>query len=131
MTLHVQLVSPEQVLYEGDADMVIARVLQEGDIAFLTGHAPFLGALATHPIQLILADRTREVFAVHGGFIEVSNDNVTVLSDVAELPNSIDVERAEEAKRRCEALLAAEPNDFVAAAALERANLRLAVASKS
>ena len=54
MTLHVQLVSPEQVLYEGDADMVIARVLQEGDIAFLTGHAPFLGALATHPIQLIL-----------------------------------------------------------------------------
>ena len=61
---------------------------------------------------------------MHGGFIEVSNDNVTVLSDVAELPNSIDVERAEEAKRRCEELLAAEPDDFVAAAALERANFR-------
>ena len=68
---------------------------------------------------------------MHGGFIEVSHDNVTVLSDVAELPDAIDVERAEEAKRRCEALLAAEPDDFVAAAALERANLRLAVAAKS
>jgi len=131
VTLHVQLVSPEQVLYEGDADMVIARVLEEGDIAFLTGHAPFLGALALHPIQLILGDGSREVFAVHGGFIEVSHDSVTVLSDVAELPDAIDVERAEEAKRRCEEIIARDPDDFVAAAALERANLRLAVAAKS
>ena len=54
MTLRVSLVSPEEVLFEGDADMVIARVLEEGDVAFLTGHAPFLGALATHPVELIL-----------------------------------------------------------------------------
>ena len=43
MTLHVELVSPEQVLYSGDASMVVARTSGGGDIAFLTGHAPFLG----------------------------------------------------------------------------------------
>ena len=94
MALHVELVSPEQVLFEGDADMVIVRTLEEGDIAFLTGHAPFLGALATWPIELILDDGSRHIFAVHGGFAEVSNDRVMILSDVAELSEYIDVERA-------------------------------------
>ena len=45
MTLRVELVSPEQVLYSGDASMVVARTAGGGDIAFLTGHAPFLGVL--------------------------------------------------------------------------------------
>jgi F-type H+-transporting ATPase subunit epsilon len=128
--LHVALVSPEDVLYEGDADMVIARTRGEGDIAFQPGHAQFLGALATWPVELILADGARQVFAVHGGFVEVSHDRVTVLSDVAELSDYIDVERAQEAKSRCEEILNRDPDDFVAAASLERANIRLEVAAR-
>ena len=45
MTLHVDLVSPERILYSGEADLVIARTVGGGDIAFLGGHAPFVGAL--------------------------------------------------------------------------------------
>ena len=131
MTLHVELVSPEQVLYEGDADMVIVRTLEEGDLAFLTGHAAFLGALATWPIELIPESGDRLVFAVHGGFAEVSHDKVTILSDVAELSDVIDVERAAQAKARCEELLARDPDDWVAAAALARASTRLEVASRA
>jgi F-type H+-transporting ATPase subunit epsilon len=131
VALHVELVSPEQVLFEGDADMVIVRTLEEGDIAFLTGHAPFLGALATWPIELILDDGSRRIFAVHGGFAEVSNDRVMILSDVAELSEYIDVERAAEAKARCEEILARDPEDFVAQAALDRATTRLEVASRA
>jgi F-type H+-transporting ATPase subunit epsilon len=131
VTLRVQLVSPEEVLFEGDADMVIARVLEEGDVAFLTGHAPFLGALATHPVELILPEGGRWTFAVHGGFIEVSHDAVTILSDVAELPDVIDVERAAAAKQRAETILATAPNDFEAIDALKRAEMRLQVASKA
>ena len=45
MTLQVELVSPERILWTGEADMVIARTVGGGDIAFLSGHAPFVGAL--------------------------------------------------------------------------------------
>ena len=53
MTLHVELVSPEQVLYSGDASMVVARTAGGGDIAFLTGHAPFLGVLVPGVVRVI------------------------------------------------------------------------------
>lgn len=128
MALQVQLVSPEQVLYEGEADMVIGRTLGGGDIAFLPGHAPFLGALATWPVELVLPGGGRQRFAVHGGFVEVSGDRVTILSDVAELPHYIDIERAARAKANAEAILRDNPENPEALAALERANIRLQVA---
>ena len=74
--------------------MVIARTVGGGDIAFLTGHAPFVGALDIDPVPVRAEDGADEVIAVHGGFVEVSNDRVTVLSDVAEVASQIDVERA-------------------------------------
>jgi F-type H+-transporting ATPase subunit epsilon len=125
--MQVQLVSPEQVLYEGEADMVIARTVGGGDIAFLPGHAAFLGALATWPVRIIQPDGELRA-AVHGGFIEVSNSKVTVLTDVAELPEQIDVARAEQARDRAQQAIAANADDEEAAAALERALVRLEVA---
>ena len=47
MSLQVQVVSPERILWTGDAAMVTARTVEGGDITFLTGHAPFVGALET------------------------------------------------------------------------------------
>jgi F-type H+-transporting ATPase subunit epsilon len=126
--MQVQLVSPEQVLYEGDADMVVARTTGGGDIAFLPAHAAFLGALATWPVRVIQSDGVEVRAAVHGGFVEVSNDTVTVLTDVAELPEQIDVARATEARDRALQALAANADDEEAAAALQRAEVRLEVA---
>jgi F-type H+-transporting ATPase subunit epsilon len=126
--MEVQLVSPEQVLYIGEADMVIARTLDGGEIAFLRGHAPFLGALADSSVRLVLADGGQERFAVHGGFVEVSHDRVIVLSDVAELKGDIDTERATAAKARAEEALRANAEDEDALAALARAEVRLEVA---
>ncbi|HEX2049315.1 MAG TPA: F0F1 ATP synthase subunit epsilon, partial [Actinomycetota bacterium] len=42
MALQVELVSPERILYSGEAEMVVARTVSGGEVAFLTGHAPFL-----------------------------------------------------------------------------------------
>jgi F-type H+-transporting ATPase subunit epsilon len=126
--MEVQLVSPEQVLYVGEADMVIARTLGGGEIAFLRGHAPFLGALADSSVRLVLADGGQERFAVHGGFVEVAHDRVIVLSDVAELAADIDADRAREAKARAEDALRANAEDEEAQAALTRADVRLEVA---
>jgi len=127
VTLQVQVVSPERILWTGEADMVIARTVGGGDIAFLTGHAPFVGALDIGQVTVRPPEGSDDHVAVHGGFVEVSNDHVTILSDVAEVASQIDVERARRAQERAEAALRVE-HDAEAEAALARANLRLQVA---
>ena len=127
MSFVVQLVSPERVLYEGDAEMVVCRTT-DGEIAFLPGHVPFVGALGVAKVRIILPEKGELAVAVHGGFVEVSGHHVTVLSDVAELPEQIDVVRAQTAKERAAQRVAADATDEDAAAALARAELRLEVA---
>jgi F-type H+-transporting ATPase subunit epsilon len=126
MSLQVELVSPERILYSGEADMVIARTVGGGELAFLTGHAPFVGALdiATVTIRSSSGD---EVVAVHGGFVEVSTDRVTILSDVAELGSQIDVERARRAAASAEERMH-RAEDAEAEAAARRAHVRLVAA---
>lgn len=132
--LHVELVSPEHVAYSGDAKMIIARTI-EGDIAFLPGHVPFIGVLATHPVRVLLDDGGEQFIAVHQGFVEVSapdaegDTRVTILSDVCELPAEIDVARATTAKGRAEDALRVDSEDEDAKGALARADVRLTVAA--
>lgn len=125
--LTVEVVSPEAVLYSGEATMVITRTLGGGEIAFQAGHAPFLGALTENHTRVFLVDGTTEDIAVHGGFVEVSANKVSILSDTAELAGQIDVERARRAKERAEAQLR-HGHDAEAISALSRANARLTTA---
>lgn len=97
MTMRVELVSPERILFSGDADMVVCRTAG-GEIAFLTGHAPFLGALGIGTVRIHQGDGQVVKAAVHEGFVEVKDNRVIVLSDVAELPDQIDAERARRAR---------------------------------
>ena len=107
--LAVELVSPEEVTYSGSAQMVIVRTVEEGDIAFQAGHVPFLGVLAPWSVDVLRPGDGRDTFAVHRGFVEVSHNRVTILSDVSEAAAGIDVDRAEQARNRAaEALAAAE-----------------------
>jgi F-type H+-transporting ATPase subunit epsilon len=129
--VEVQLVSPEEVLYKGEARMVVVRTLGGGDIAFENNHAQFLGALADWPARVKFEDGTQQWFAVHGGFVEVGQNHVVILSDVAELASSIDVDRAHAAKARAEELLRVNPDDEEAAVALLRADVRLEVAANA
>lgn len=127
MALQVELVSPEALLYEGTAQTVIARTT-EGEIGIMGGHIPFVGTLVPGHIRVIAEDGSVQGLAVHGGFLEMSGDHLTILSDVAELSADIDVARAQDAKARAEAALAANSDDLDAAGALRRANARLAAA---
>ena len=127
MALQVELVSPEEIVYTGEATMVVART-PEGDLAFQPGHIPFIGTLLGRgPVKIFLTDGSVKLVAVHSGFVQVANDVVSILSDVAELPESIDVPRAEAARDRARAALAANATDDTARAALDRAELRLSV----
>ena len=127
--LDVELVSPEEVTYSGTAEMVIVRTVEEGDIAFQAGHVAFLGVLAPWSVDVLRPGGERDTFAVHRGFVEVSHNKVTILSDVSEAADEIDVARAEAARQRASEVLAADADDAGAVAALERAELRLRIAS--
>jgi F-type H+-transporting ATPase subunit epsilon len=126
-TMTVEVVSPEAVLYSGEAEMVITRTLGGGEIAFQPGHAPFLGALIENHTRVFLPGGPVEDIAVHGGFVEVSGNKVAILSDAAEIASKIDVERARAARERAEEQLRHE-HDAEAASALARANARLSAA---
>ena len=128
MALQVELVSPERVLYSGEADTVVARTVGGGDIAFLSGHAPFLGALQIAGMQIHESGGEVKHIAVHGGFVEVSHDKVTILSDVSEHQKDIDVRRAQAARDRARGALDEDEGDAAAAAALARSLLRLRTA---
>ena len=124
-TMQVELVSPEKVVFSGEATQVITRTLGGGEIAFLPGHAPFLGALTENHTRITLADGTQLDVAVHGGFVQVANNKVSILSDIAEVSDQIDRGRATAAKERAEAALRGTEPDPEAEAALSRANARL------
>ena len=121
--MQVEVVSPEKVLFSGEAKQVITRTL-DGEIAFLPGHAPFLGALSECHTRITIADDSVLDVAVHGGFVQVSGNTVSLLSDVAELADQIDRDRALRAKDAAEALLAKE-HDAEVESALSRAHARL------
>lgn len=131
MPMHVELVSPERVLLSIEATMVLARTIGGGDIAFLPGHAPFIGALAPWVVEIIPVEGPRQLAAVHGGFISITDDSVKILSDLAELADGIDVNRAQAALERAAAVTAGGGDDVAVAEAISavaRANARLRAA---
>ena len=126
-TMRVEVVSPERVLFSGEATQVITRTLGGGEIAFLAGHAPFLAALIPNHSRLYLTDGSILDVAVHGGFVEVSNGKVSILTDFAELGSEIDKAKAHADIERLQEQLRHE-HDANGAAELARAHARLSAA---
>ncbi|RBW68728.1 F0F1 ATP synthase subunit epsilon [Bacillus taeanensis] len=129
-TLKVSVVTPDGPVFEGEASMVSARS-QSGELGILPGHIPLVAPLTISAVRLQQSGNTQMV-AVSGGFIEVRPDQVTVLAQSAELPSSIDVNRARAAKERAERRLNDAKQDNVdfkrAEIALKRAVNRLDIA---
>ena len=106
--MDVSIVSPEQRVWQGEADMVIARS-PEGEFGILRGHIPFLAALVPGRVTVV-SGSDREEFFVPGGFLEASGPaddyHVIVLADDAESLADVDVaearRRLDEARRRRE-----------------------------
>ena len=127
MPMQVELVSPERILLLVEATMVRARTIGGGDIAFLSGHTSFIGALDTWTVDIRPVEGPPILAAVHGGFISINHDHVKILSNLAELADQVDVARAEAAAERAEATVRAQ-EDAEAEAALARAHARLRAA---
>jgi F-type H+-transporting ATPase subunit epsilon len=133
MTIHCEIVSQDRRVFVGDVDMVVAPGA-DGVMGILPDHMPLLSTLKVGELKVCRGANV-DVFAISGGVIEIRPDSVTILADAAERADEIDVARAEEARRRAEAELAAAPAvntaAFLAAqASLRRSNLRLTVARR-
>jgi F-type H+-transporting ATPase subunit epsilon len=125
--MQVELVSPEAVLFSGEATQVVARTL-DGDIAFLNDHAPFIGALDISEVR-VWTDGGVVSVAVNGGFVEVSNNTVTLLSDGAVLASEVDTTAVQAELDQAQATLRDAPDSEAAAAAVTWAEVRLRVAA--
>ncbi|GLU50406.1 F0F1 ATP synthase subunit epsilon [Nocardiopsis ansamitocini] len=97
--LFVELVSPERELWAGEGDMVIVKTV-DGEIGVQPGHVPVLALLAPGAVVRVLGAKADGEIraAVHGGFISVASGNrVSILAEIAELADEIDVDRAQTA----------------------------------
>jgi len=79
--LQVSVISPERTIFEGSADMVVAPAW-DGQVGILRGHAPMLALLGTGTLEIRTGQQTNR-FQVEGGFLQVADDVVTVLSERA------------------------------------------------
>ena len=96
----VEIITPERVFYTGDAAM-IEFTTTEGDIGVYKNHIPLTAVLAPGIVK-ITEEAGAKKAAVHSGFAEILGDKVTLLAEIAEWPDEIDKNRAEEAKMRAE-----------------------------
>ncbi|HXW35815.1 MAG TPA: ATP synthase F1 subunit epsilon [Acidimicrobiales bacterium] len=104
-TFPATIVTPERQVASEDVTAVIVRTV-EGDATFLPGHTRLIGALVPYQVRFQHDDGTELHIAVHGGFVQVDPEHVTVLAPIAELAGEIDRERAELALGAAEARLA-------------------------
>src|ERR671939_682375 len=105
MPLQLEVITPERRVFEDEVDMVVIPG-SEGMLGILPRHAPLFTGLGTG--EMAVKKGTLEYgFAVFGGFMDVRDDKVTVLTDVAERAEEIDERRAEEARTRAQEALEA------------------------
>lgn len=130
-TVKVEVVTPERTVYSGEANIVVATGM-EGELGILANHIPMVTPLKIAPVRVKNAGN-EDMLAVGGGFMEVRKDKITILAKTAELPEDIDVNRAQAAKERAERRLAESGQDEVdfkrAQLSLQRALIRLQVAN--
>jgi F-type H+-transporting ATPase subunit epsilon len=119
----LSIVTPEKVLYDADVQSLVAPG-SEGYLGVLSDHAPLMTALQPGKVEFRDADDRVQIVAVTNGFLEVSNNQATILADAAELAENIDFDRATAAyERHKELLTRAASGETGADIAQERAAL--------
>jgi F-type H+-transporting ATPase subunit epsilon len=130
-TIQLEIVTPERLVVNDTAEYIEIPG-KTGYLGVLPGHAPLITELAVGAISYNNAGKTKRL-AVAWGFAEVLQNKVTILAETAEKAEEIDTARAEAAKKKAEAEIqkAGPEGNKDAQAALDRANVRLDVASKA
>jgi F-type H+-transporting ATPase subunit epsilon len=133
MSLQLDVITPERRLLSEQVDAATVPGLG-GELGILPGHTPLISQLKTGVLSYTRGGETRRLL-VSGGFVEVNEDRVSVLADLAEFPEEVDAARArlerDEAERRLAAFTGSPEELAEASAQLERAGARLQLAATS
>ncbi|MBT3206576.1 MAG: F0F1 ATP synthase subunit epsilon [Gammaproteobacteria bacterium] len=129
MTIHVDIVSAEEQIFSGLAEMVYAPAIM-GEVGIAPRHTPLISPLKPGEVRLDLGDGKEEFFFISGGVLEVQPHVVTILSDTAIRAHDLDEAAAIEAKKRAEEALSDQKSDIdVAKARAEIASAAAQIAA--
>ena len=131
-TFPLRIGTPDGLLFEGEVQRIVCRSIT-GDLAILAGHCNYCTALGMGEAHVILEDGTSRSAACIGGMLTVMDGSCSLLATTWEWKEDIDEQRAQEAKKRAEEMIAKgglSDHDYkVAEAKLQRALVRLSVKS--
>ncbi|MCR5600444.1 MAG: ATP synthase F1 subunit epsilon [Ruminococcus sp.] len=130
-TFHLEIIATDRVFFSGETEHLVITAI-DGLLGIMAGHEPLVTCLPTGELKY-LVDGEWKYAAISEGFIQVMPDSSIILADTCELPEEIDIKRAQEAKERAEELLRQKQSIkeyYETQAALNRAINRLKVSQK-
>jgi len=127
-TYKLRIITPERVFYDDEVDRIVLKGV-EGDMAVLAEHKPLTTILSMGELRVYEDRKKYRSATLLGGFAKIEPHEVVILTDAAEWPEEIDIERARKAQERAAERLKQSDLDLVRAeAALQRAVVRMKVA---
>jgi len=111
MTMHVDIVSAEESLFSGQAQLLVVAG-ELGDLGIAPGHAPLLTRLNSGPVRFVTPEGAEDVFYISGGLLEVQPNVTTILADTAVRAKDLDEAAVLEAKKHAEQLLEEHRTDY-------------------
>lgn len=131
-TFHLDIIASDRVFYQGECEHLIVTAL-DGQLGILPGHEALVTSLPTGELRYMIDGMWRHA-AISEGFMEVMPEFAVILADTCELPEEIDIKRAEAARQRAEELLKSKQSMleyYHTQAALNRAMNRLKISQKN
>ena len=108
--MYLEIVTPEKVVFKEEIDELIVPTVN-GEIAILPNHVNLLTQIDAGEM-IIKVKKKEQVLAITGGFLQIQNNNITVLSDFAIRSEEIDAKQALEAQKRAEEMLKKNKEDM-------------------
>ena len=130
-TFHLEIIATDRIFYQGECEHLVVTAI-DGLVGIMAGHEPVVTSLPTGELKYMV-DGKWHYGAISGGFIQVMPDQAIILVDNCELPEEIDIKRAEEARQRAEDKMRQKQSIkeyYQTQAALNRAMNRLKVSQK-
>lgn len=109
-TFKLKIITPERLFFEGEAEMVEFNTT-EGEIGIYKNHVPTTVIISPGILTITMSEEEKTA-ALHAGFVEILQDQVTILAEAVEWPDEIDYDRAESAKERAERRLQAKESNL-------------------
>ncbi|MDE5854435.1 MAG: ATP synthase F1 subunit epsilon [Ruminococcus sp.] len=131
-TFYLEIIASDRIFFKGDCEHLVITAI-DGLLGILAGHEPLVTSLPTGELKYMV-DGIWKHAAISEGFIEVMPDRAVILADSCELPEEIDIKRAEEARERAEEMLRQKQSIreyYETQAALNRAINRLKISQKN